>query len=117
MSQKKEVARERRKKRIHKKIRGTSERPRLVVFKSLKHIYVQLIDDGTGNVLSGSSSLSKDFSASGGNVAGAKTLGETMGKKIKEQGVSKIVFDRNGYPYHGRVKALAEALREGGLDF
>jgi len=117
MSMKKDQGRIRRKLRIRKKVLGSSEKPRVTVFKSLKHIYVQVIDDLTGKTLASASSVSKDFSGSGGNVEGAKKVGELLGVKALEKGIKKIVFDRNGYSYHGRVKALADTLREKGLDF
>jgi len=117
MSVKKETARARRKLRIRKKVHGTSERPRLTIFKSLKHIYAQVIDDISGKTLLSASSASKGFAGSGGNVEGAKKVGAIVGDRALEKGIKKVVFDRNGYPYHGRVKALADTLREKGLDF
>lgn len=117
MSMNKEQARARRKLRIRKKVHGSAEKPRLTIFKSLKHIYAQLIDDISGKTLLCASSVSKEFSGSGGNVEGAKKVGVLVGDKALSQGIKKIVFDRNGYPYHGRVKALADSLREKGLDF
>src|SRR5215471_10857417 len=112
MSVKKETARARRKLRIRKKVHGTSERPRLTIFKSLKHIYAQVIDDISGKTLLSASSASKGFAGSGGNVEGAKKVGAIVGDRALEKGIKKVVFDRNGYPYHGRVKALADTLRE-----
>jgi large subunit ribosomal protein L18 len=117
MSFKKETSRARRKLRIRKKVHGTSDRPRLTVFKSLKHIYAQVIDDISGKTLFSASSAGKGFGVSGGNVEGAKKVGSIVGEKALEKGIKKVVFDRNGYPYHGRVKALADTLREKGLDF
>jgi len=110
-----------RKKRVRKKIKGTPERPRLTVFKTAKHIYAQIIDDSTGRTLVAASTISKDFKAKArgisGNIKGAVLVGETIGKKGIEKGIKKIVFDRNGFLYHGRVKALADAARENGLAF
>ncbi|MBI3667495.1 MAG: 50S ribosomal protein L18 [Acidobacteria bacterium] len=104
--------------RLRKRLRGTVERPRLSVFRSLKHIYAQVIDDRTGRTLAWASSSEKNAPAkSGGNVAGAKEIGKLIAARAREKGVTRVVFDRGGYLYHGRVKALAEAAREGGLEF
>jgi large subunit ribosomal protein L18 len=106
--------------RIRKIVRGAAERPRLSVFRSLQHIYVQLIDDSQGNTLLALGSRSPDLRAkmkSGGNMAAAKLLGELVGQKAKAMGIDTVVFDRGGYKYHGRVKALAEAARAAGLIF
>jgi large subunit ribosomal protein L18 len=103
-------------KRIRKKIHGTPERPRLAVFRSLKHIYAQVIDDRAGRTLAAASSGEKG-SPKGGNVAGAKEIGRQVAERAKEKGITKVVFDRGGYLYHGRVKALADAAREAGLEF
>jgi|SRR5581483_3442720 len=107
--------------RIHKrtrlKLKGTQERPRLAVFRSLKHIYAQVIDDREGKTLAAASSGEKNSSVSGGNLAGAKQVGKMIAERAKTKGISKVVFDRGGYLYHGRVKALADAAREGGLEF
>jgi large subunit ribosomal protein L18 len=97
-------------------VRGTEERPRLAIFRSLKHIYAQVIDDHKGRTLAAASSVEKD-AAQGGNVAGAKAIGKLVAERAKEKGITKVVFDRGGYIYHGRVKALAEAAREAGLEF
>jgi large subunit ribosomal protein L18 len=106
--------------RIHKRIRqrlqGTPERPRLAVFRSLKHIYAQVIDDRAGNTLVAASSNEKK-AGNGGNIAGAKEVGRAVAERAKEKGITKVVFDRGGYLYHGRVKALADAAREAGLEF
>jgi len=113
----------RRKRRTRLKIRGTSERPRLSVFRSNKHIYVQIIDDSKGITLATSSTrektLAKNFkkSGSGGNIDAAKRVGTDIAKKAKDAGVDRVVFDRGSYLFHGRVKALADAAREGGLLF
>lgn len=117
MSLKKDQSRERRKKRIRKKVVGTPERPRLTVYRSLKHIYAQLIDDLNGKTLIAVSSSSKGFEGPKGNLAGAKKVGNLLGEKALGQGIKNVVFDRNGYQFHGQVKALAEAAREKGLHF
>ena len=106
--------------RIHKRIRrrvaGTTERPRLAVFRSVKHIYAQVIDDAHGRTLAAASSNEKN-GKNGGNVAGAKSVGKLVAERAKDKGIKVVVFDRGGYLYHGRVKALADAAREGGLKF
>lgn len=104
-------------KRIRRKLAGTAERPRLAVFRSVKHIYAQVIDDSQGRTLAAASSNEKSSAAAGGNVAGATAIGKLVAERAKEQGVESVVFDRGGYLYHGRVKALAEAAREAGLKF
>ena len=110
-------------KRIRKKVLGTAERPRLNVYRSLNHIYVQLIDDLKGGTLAAASTAderkdkNKDSRVTGGNVASAKTVGKKIAELAKEKGVTKVVFDRGGYIYHGRVKAVADAAREAGLQF
>ncbi len=114
------AARLKRKKRIRKKISGTAARPRLCVFKSLKNMYAQLVDDESGKVLTGVSTLTADLKTElkyGGNVGSAKKVGETIAKKALTMGIKEILFDRNGFKYHGRVKALADGAREGGLIF
>lgn len=116
------VGRNERRVRIHRRIRrkvtGTSERPRLAVYRSTKNLYVQVIDDSNGHTLAAASSVEKGSTVSnGGNVAGAKDLGKIIAERAKEKGITKVVFDRGGYIYHGRVKALAEAAREAGLEF
>jgi large subunit ribosomal protein L18 len=107
--------------RIHKRIRsrvaGTQERPRLAVFRSLNHIYAQVIDDGPGHTLAAAGSTEKDLRGKGGNVEGAKLIGRLVAERAKNKGITRVVFDRGGYLYHGRVKALAEAAREAGLEF
>ncbi|MBM4113058.1 MAG: 50S ribosomal protein L18 [Phycisphaerae bacterium] len=110
--------RARRKKGLRQRIRGTPARPRLSVFRSLKHIYAQVIDDLSGRTLASASS--RDGAAStkaGGNVDAAKIVGRSVAERATKAGVKAVVFDRNGYRYHGRVKALADAAREGGLSF
>ena len=102
--------------RIREKMSGTAERPRLNIYRSLNHMYAQVIDDATGTTLvSASSSESK--MKTGGNVAAAKEIGKLVAEKAQEKGIKKVVFDRGGYLYHGRVKALADAAREAGLEF
>ena len=100
--------------RVRAKISGTSERPRLNVFRSLNHIYAQLIDDQKGITIVSASSIKLK---TGGNIAAAKEIGKTIAGLAIEKGVKKVVFDRGGYLYHGRIKALADAAREAGLDF
>lgn len=128
--------------RIRHRVRGTEERPRLAVFRSLKHIYAQVIDDRQGRTLAAASSSEKDGDhkagakaekkpdskaekktdkkkavPNGGNVAGAREVGKLIAERAKAKGIGKVVFDRGGYLYHGRIKALADAAREGGLEF
>jgi large subunit ribosomal protein L18 len=109
--------RERIHKRIRRKVQGTAERPRLAVFRSVAHIYVQVIDDAKGSTLVSASSIEKATKTNGGNVAAAKAIGKTIAERAKEKGIKRVVFDRGGYQYHGRVKALADAAREAGLEF
>lgn len=113
----KNAARVRRHQRVRKNISGTAERPRLNVFRSAKHIYAQIIDDVKGVTLVAASSMDKDFEGYGGNVEGAKAVGVKVAEKALAAGIKAVVFDRGGYVYHGRVAALAEGAREGGLDF
>jgi large subunit ribosomal protein L18 len=105
--------------RIRKKIEGTAERPRLNVYRSLNHVYVQVIDDlkGTTIVSANSAEGKKGERKTGGNVASAKAVGKAIAERAKAKGIKQVVFDRGGYIYHGRVKALAEAAREAGLEF
>ena len=103
-------------KRIRRRVRGTAGRPRLAVFRSVKHIYAQVIDDDQGHTLVAASSAEQK-TKSGGNVAGAKQIGKLVAERAKERGIEAVVFDRGGYLYHGRVKALAEAARAAGLKF
>lgn len=109
----------RRKIRIRKKVSGTEERPRLVVFRSNTHVYAQIINDETGSTLVSASTLalSRTDPAMHGNIAGAEQVGKEIARLAKEKNIDKVVFDRNGYIYHGRVKALAEGARAGGLEF
>ncbi|MDQ3031785.1 MAG: 50S ribosomal protein L18 [Myxococcota bacterium] len=112
--------RAKRKRRVRKKVNGNTERPRLSVFRSAKHIYAQVIDDSRGQTLATASTLSKDVR---GGVEeknksdAAKLVGQAIAKACKDAGIAKVVFDRNGYFYHGRIKSLADAAREAGLDF
>ena len=104
--------------RIRKKVAGSSERPRLAVYRSLNHIYAQLIDDQSGRTLAAASSTEQPLRGStGGNVAAAREVGKLIAERAREKGIEQVVFDRGGYIYHGRVKSLAEAAREGGLKF
>jgi len=106
--------------RIRRRIQGTGERPRLAVFKSLKHVYAQVIDDLEGRTLAAASSLDPAVKglveSDGSNVETAKAVGKTIAERAKAQGIASVVFDRGGYIYHGKVKALADAAREGGLE-
>ena len=119
----KEDRRQRIKYRLRKRTVGSPERPRLTVFRSLSHIYVQVVDDTSGRTIASAStvepsvkgSLKKDVK--GGNIAGAKVIGRTIAERLIEKGVKRVVFDRNGFLYHGRVKAVADAAREAGLEF
>jgi len=114
-------ARLKRKQRVRKKVLGTTEKPRLSVFRSAKHIYAQIIDDDTAKTVVSFSSLSKDvrqdLKGRGGNREGAAIVGQNIAKKALDKGIKRVVFDRNGFLYHGRVKALADAARESGLEF
>ncbi|WP_041695510.1 50S ribosomal protein L18 [Alicyclobacillus acidocaldarius] len=109
--------RKRRHVRVRAKVFGTPERPRLNVFRSNKHIYAQLIDDTIGHTIAAASSLEKGFEGNGGNVEGARKVGRMIAERALAKGYKKVVFDRGGYLYHGRVRALADAAREAGLDF
>lgn len=113
----KNKARLKRHKRVRKNISGTAERPRLNVFRSSKHIYAQIIDDAAGATLVSASTMDKEFNEYGGNVDAAKKIGELIAKRAIEKNIKSVVFDRGGYVYHGRVAALAEGAREGGLEF
>jgi large subunit ribosomal protein L18 len=113
----KNVVRMRVHKRIRRRLLGTAERPRLAVYRSLAHIYAQVIDDRSGRTLAAASSNDKGSSVDGGNVAGAKEIGRLVAERAKEKGISRVVFDRGGYLYHGRIKSLADAAREAGLEF
>ncbi len=116
----KNAARQRIHLRIRSRLRGRAQAPRLNVFKSLNHIYAQIIDDDRGNTLVSASTLDKEVRKSvksGGNIAGAKEVGKVLAARALAAGIARVVFDRGGYTYHGRVKALADAAREGGLKF
>lgn len=115
-----EAAKVRRKKRIRKTVFGTAERPRLSVYRTASHIYAQVIDDTTGNTLVAASTLTEDVRKSDGhkgNIAAAGQVGKLLAERAKAANVTRVVFDRNGFLYHGRIKALADAAREGGLEF
>jgi len=113
----KEVVRRRRQERIRRKVMGTAERPRLHVFRSGKHIYAQVIDDLAGKTLASSSTLEKGNKDVGDTLAGAKKIGSAIATKAKALKIESVVFDRGGFQYHGRIKALADAAREAGLKF
>ena len=118
-----EDRRDRIKFRIRKRVSGSEERPRLTVFRSVAHMYVQVVDDMTGRTIASASSVeptvkgAMDKKAKGGNVAGAQAIGKTIAARLIEKGVKRVVFDRNGFLYHGRVKAVADSAREAGLEF
>jgi large subunit ribosomal protein L18 len=119
----KEDRRDRIKYRIRKRVTGTTERPRLSVFRSLTHVYVQVIDDRTGQTIVSASSVEPSVKAAfakaerGGNRAGAEAIGRTIAERLKAKGITRVVFDRNGFLYHGRIKAIADAARQAGLEF
>jgi large subunit ribosomal protein L18 len=118
-----EDRRDRIKYRIRKRVSGTQERPRLTVFRSVAHMYVQVVDDMSGTTIASASTVEPkvkgvlEQAAKGGNIEGAKAIGKTIAERLLEKGVKRVVFDRNGFLYHGRVKAVAEAAREAGLEF
>jgi large subunit ribosomal protein L18 len=116
---KRDVIRKRVHTRIREKLSGTAERPRLNVYRSLNHIYTQLIDDAAGVTIVSASTLGKksDAKKAGGNIAAAVEVGKLIAARAQEKGIKKVVFDRGGYLYHGRIKALADAAREAGLEF
>ena len=103
--------------RIRRKLRGSAARPRLAVFRSVAHIYAQVIDDVAGATVVSASTVDKAAKTKGGNVAAAKAIGKLVAERAKEKGIKSVVFDRGGYQYHGRVKALADAARAAGLEF
>ena len=111
------IARKKRHVRVRGKISGTAECPRLNVYRSLSNIYAQLIDDEAGVTLAQASTVEKDFAQYGGNVEAAKAVGKKIAERATEKGIKECVFDRGGYVYHGRVQALADGAREGGLEF
>lgn len=118
------ISRDEHRRRVHERVRmkvdGTAERPRLCVYRSLGHIYAQIIDDRTGSTLVSASSVDKETKKQlkgGGNIAAAKVIGKIVAERAKAAKIDKVVFDRGGYKYHGRVKALADAAREAGLQF
>jgi large subunit ribosomal protein L18 len=118
-----EISKDKTRRRIHQRLRqrvqGSSERPRLNIYRSLNHIYAQVVDDASGKTLASASTVSgkKGVKRTGGNVASAKEVGKSIAERAKEKGIKKVVFDRGGYLYHGRIKALADAAREAGLEF
>lgn len=103
--------------RIRGKVAGTEQRPRLAIFKSQKYIYAQVIDDAAGKTIASASSKDGDAGAKGANAAAAKAVGALIAKRAKDKGITRVVFDRGGYLYHGNIKALADAARENGLEF
>ena len=109
--------------RIRRRVSGTVERPRLTIFRSVSHMYVQVVDDASGKTIASASTVEPTVKgalskkATGGNVEGAKAIGKTIAERLIEKGVKRVVFDRNGFLYHGRVKAVADAAREAGLEF
>ena len=118
--QRRQELRERRHLRVRKKVSGTAERPRLAVFRSEHHIYAQVIDDAAGHTLAAASSLDAGVRGEhkyGGNIPAANAVGKLLGERAKEKGIGKVVFDRGGFAYHGRVAALADGAREAGLEF
>ena len=118
MARTKSVLRSRRHHRVRKKVAGTTERPRLAIFRSNKHIVAQVIDDSTGRTLAAASTVEKDLrSGTTGNKQAAASVGRLVGERAKAAGVTTVVFDRGGFRYHGRVAALADAAREAGLEF
>ena len=117
MAKKKQVARDRRHRRVRKKVEGTPDRPRLAVFRSSRHIVAQVIDDIAGVTLAAASTHEKDFEGYGGNAEAAAKVGALAAERAKAAGITKVVFDRGGNRYHGRVKALADAARDAGLEF
>ena len=115
---KRSVSRSRRHSRVRKKVTGTTERPRLVVFRSARHIEVQVVDDSVGKTLAAASTMEADVRAADGDkTAKAQTVGKLVGERAKDAGVTSVVFDRGGYRYHGRVAAVADGAREAGLEF
>ena len=119
----KDDRRQRIKYRIRRRVSGTVERPRLTIFRSVSHMYVQVVDDASGKTIASASTVEPSVKgalakkATGGNVEGAKAIGKTIAERLIEKGVKRVVFDRNGFLYHGRVKAVADAAREAGLEF
>ena len=109
--------------RIRRRVSGTVERPRLTIFRSVAHMYVQVVDDSTGTTIASASTVEPSVKGAlpkkvtGGNIAGAKAIGKAIAERLQEKGVKRVVFDRNGFLYHGRIKAVADAAREAGLEF
>jgi len=117
MSVSREAARVRRHRRVRKKVRGTAARPRLAVYRSNRYIYAQVIDDIAGSTVAAASSLEKDLRKKNLTIETATKVGKMLGNRAKEAGITEVVFDRGGYPFHGRVKALADGARSAGLEF
>ncbi|MBW1645392.1 MAG: 50S ribosomal protein L18 [Deltaproteobacteria bacterium] len=117
ITEKRSRLRAKRKLKIRSRVAGSSDRPRLSVFRSARHIYVQAIDDQAGRTIASAATTEKGLAEYGGNLKAAKVVGQAIASRLQEKGISKVVFDRNGFLYHGRVKALAEAAREAGLQF
>lgn len=119
MQMDKNVSRQKRHRRVRKRVDGTAERPRLNVYRSLDHIYAQVVDDARGHTVASASSLDASLRGdkNGGNLDGAKAVGRLVAERAQAAGVKAVVFDRGGYLYHGRIQALADAAREGGLEF
>jgi large subunit ribosomal protein L18 len=120
VAKKRRESRLKRQVRVRRKVQGEAQRPRLCVFRSARHIYVQIIEDTTGKTLVAASSVAKDYESDevySGNIASAKAVGALIARKALERNITQVVFDRNGFLYHGRVKALADAAREAGLTF
>ncbi|MBC8412478.1 MAG: 50S ribosomal protein L18 [Nitrospira sp.] len=120
MSLNREESRKSRHSRVRKKVSGTADKPRMNVYRSIKHIYVQVVDDTAGVTLASASTADKELKgkvSTGGNIESAKTVGTLIAQRLVGKGLKKVVFDRGGYLYHGRIKALADAAREGGLEF
>jgi large subunit ribosomal protein L18 len=117
ISKERRVARMKRQARVRKKVSGSAERPRLCVFRSTKHIYAQIIEDETGKTLAAASTVADDTAKYSGNVEAAKVVGKQIAEKALAKDIKQVVFDRNGFLYHGRIKALADAAREAGLTF
>ena len=118
--ERRELLRQARHQRVRKNLSGTKERPRLNVFRSLNNIYAQIVNDETGKTMVAASTIDKELKESvktGGNIDAAKTVGGLIAKRAKKKGIKQVIFDRGGFQYHGRVKALADAAREGGLEF
>lgn len=113
----KKVRRSRRRRHIRKAVHGTAERPRMTVFKSSRYLYAQVIDDSCGRTLAAASNLEEQLRSLKSNASGAEAIGQALGARLKEKKILKVVFDRNGYPYHGLVKSIADGARKAGIQF